>query len=414
MENQPNQDYPTSSSRADAEVTNSSRKEHMMRHNDRILHGRAINAMKGVLLTALILVGSLASRVVAAAGSFYTQSNLVSDIPGLAAVTDTNLQGAWGITRSATSPWWVNSTASGLSLLFNGAGQPLPLIVAIPPTNPATATGIIFNGGDGFQVETGKPARFIFVTLNGTISGWNPTQANPKLAVLKVDNSAHAAYAGVTLAQSNGADTLYVANFAQNSVDVFDTNFNSVTLSAGAFTDESVPSGYSVFNVQLVRDVLYVTYAPTNIFGGGGGPGQGFVSGFDVNGTLVKRLRHGPWMNAPWGVTLAPDDFGHFSKRLLVGMFGNGQIAGFNTRHGNFRGLLRGVDERPVTVGKGLWGLGFGNNTNAGPSTTLYFATDMVNKGVFHGLFGTLTTTSNQPHEGEQGDEDEQGDQDNQ
>src|SRR5690242_6815891 len=124
-----------------------------------------------------------------ASAQFYAQSNLVSDVSGVAAVTDTILAGAWGTTHTPTSPWWVNTTASGLSLLFNGQGQPLPLVVAIPPTNPATATGITANSGTGFQVELNLPAVFIFATLNGTISGWNPHQANPQLAVLEVDNS---------------------------------------------------------------------------------------------------------------------------------------------------------------------------------------------------------------------------------
>src|SRR5215469_4809400 len=175
-------------------------------------NNRSHNLIQGInsALQPLLGASAMACMLVAVCPKvwgdehFYVQSNLVSDVAGVAEFTDTNLVGAWGTVHSSTSPWWVNTTASGLSLLFNGMGQPLPLIVAIPPTNPAMATGIVFNGGDGCQVEAGKPARFIFVTLNGTISGWNFAQANPKLAVLKVDNSAHAGYTGVTLAQRNG------------------------------------------------------------------------------------------------------------------------------------------------------------------------------------------------------------------
>ena len=344
----------------------------------------------------------MATHAYADSDTEYEQTNLVSDVAGLASVTDTNLQGAWGITRSATSPWWVNSTASGLSLLFDGTGQPIPLIVAVPPTNGATPTGIVFNGGNGFQVASNKPARFIFVTLNGTISGWSSTQVIPKVAELKVNNTGHAGYTGAALAQLNGADTLYVANYFGNRIELFDTNYDTVGLAPDAFTDPDVPPSLSVFNIQLVGDVLFVTYAPTNVLGLGGGPGQGFVSSFNTDGSLIGHLRHGPWMDAPWGVTLAPDNFGRFSNDLLVGMFASGHIAAFDSRHGQFDGFLEGVDGQPITIGtgKGLWGLGFGNGATAGPTNSLYFAADIVTQGVFHGLFGALNTVSGHENEG--------------
>jgi uncharacterized protein (TIGR03118 family) len=321
----------------------------------------------------------------------YVQTNLVSDLPGMGLMTDTNLVGAWGVARSSTSPWWVNTTVSGLSLLFNGAGQSLPVVVAIPPTNPATATGIAFNGGTGFEVASDTPARFIFATLNGTISGWSGAQSNTHLAVLKVDNSSTASYTGLTLAPTNAHDYLYAANFRQDRIDVFDNTFAPVTLPAGAFTDHRVPSSLSVFNVQLVGQSLYVTYAPTNVFGGGTGPGKGLVDVYNLNGKLLQRLQSGYWMNAPWGVAQAPANFGLLSNRILVGMFGSGAIAAFDSRHGGFQDFLRDPDALPLVIEKGLWGLGFGNGANAGPTNTLYFAADFVFGGQFHGLFGTVT-----------------------
>ena len=325
----------------------------------------------------------------------YVQTNLVSDLPGMAQVTDTNLVGAWGITRSTASPWWVNTTFSGLSLLFNGAGQPLPIVVAIPPTNPnpATATGIAFNGRAGFEVASNVPARFIFATLNGTISGWNSAQSNTALAVLKVDNSGTAGYTGLTLASKGGEDFLYAANFMQDKIDVFDSTFTPVSLSDGAFSAKGVASNLSVFNVQLIGDVLYVTYAPTNVFGGGTGPGVGSVQVFDLNGKWLDQLEPGFWMNSPWGVTMAPANFGELSNRILVGMFGSGVIAGFDQKHGKFSDFLRNTDELPLIITKGLWGLGFGNGGNAGATNTLFFAADFRFGGEFHGLFGTLSAT---------------------
>jgi len=343
---------------------------------------------------------------------FYQQTNLVSDVPGLAAFTVTNLVGAWGVTASSTSPWWVNSTFGGVSLLFNGAGQPqpqpTPLVVTIPPTNQATASGIVFNGGTGFELASNMPARFIFVTLNGTISGWSPAQSNRSVAVLKVDNSSTAAYTGVTIAQQNGEDRLYVANFRQRNIDVFDTNFNAVTLSAGAFSDSNIPTNFTVFNVQRIRDELYVTYAPETVFGTFGPRGQGAVDVYNANGTLLRRLMHGFWMNAPWGVVLAPGNFGPFSHHVLVGMFGNGAIAAFDAWEGEFRGFLKAMDGLPLRIEHGLWGLGFGNGAGSGATNTLYFASDLNFAGNFHGLFGALVNVGG-GREGEGGDQDDQG-----
>src|SRR6266404_8696294 len=360
-----------------------------LRKNDN-RNGGITNALRRRVISSAtaLVIGMLCQK---ASAQLYAQSNLVSDVPGVAAFTDTNLAVAWGIISSSTSPWWVNTTASGLSLLFNGMGQPLPLVVAVPPTNPATATGIAFNGGSGFQVESNLPAAFIFATLNGTISAWNSHQSDPQLAVLKVDNQGVAQYSGVALAERNGQDFLYAANFGQRRIDVFDSNFNPVMLPSGAFTDANVPQNLAVFNVINMNGDLVVTYAPTNALPGPNQAGQGFVDIFDANGMLILTLEAGPWMNSPWGVALAPKDFGKFSRTLVIGMFGSGQIAAFDTEHGHFRGLLKGSDEKPITFGKGLWGLGFGNGSGAGPVNQLYFAADFISAGQFHGLFGTFT-----------------------
>ena len=338
-------------------------------------------------------------------GQFYQQTNLVSDVAGVAAVVDTNLMGAWGITHTPTSPWWVNSTIGGVSLIINGLGQPQSLVVSIPPTNHASVTGIAYNGDKDFEVASNAPAIFIFATLNGTISGWSPGQSNIHLAVLEVNNEGTAGYTGVTIAQNGGVDYLYAANFIQGRVEVFDTNFHAVTIPAAAFKDKHVPAGLKVFNVQAIGGDLYVTYAPANALGGPGVPGEGYVSIFEPNGKLQGNLQHGPWMEAPWGVTVAPGDFGRFSRKFLVGMFGSGTIAAFDNKehHGHFRGVLQGTDEAPLTVSQGLWGLGFGNGTNAGPANVLYFAQDLASTNGFHGLFGAIRAV---PGTGPDGDGD--------
>ncbi len=343
-----------------------------------------------VMLTGFMAAAAVAGFADCASAQFYLQTNLVSDVPGFGLVTDTNLVGAWGIARSGSGPWWVNTTISGLSLLFNGTGQPLPLVVAIPPTNPATATGIVYNGGTNFEVDPGKPARFIFATLNGVISGWYPGQPEGTLAVVKVNNLGTAGYTGLTIAQRNGADTLYAANYSQNRIDVFDGSFAPEVMPPGAFMMWGVPPNLAIFNIQAVNNLLYVTYAPTNVFENFGGPGQGFVAVFNANGMPLKRLQRGYWMNAPWGVALAPGNFGFASHQLLVGMFGSGAIAVFDPFYGEFRGFLRNTDGLPMIISKGLWGIGFGNGGSGGPTNALYYAADFQFNGGLHGKFGTL------------------------
>ena len=333
-----------------------------------------------------------------AAGPFYKQTNLVSDLPGVARVTDSHLIAAWGAAHSATSGWWVTSPLGGVAAVYDGNGQPVPaanpLIVTIPApagmTIPSIPTGVVANGSANFNLTPNHPARFVFVTRTGTVSGWNP-QVNPTNAIIMVPPVGVADYTGVTIAQRDGVDLLYVANFGRGSVDVFDGAFQPITLPAGAFSDARIPDTFSVFNVQLIRDELYVTYASKEIFNAPtGGAKQGCVNVFDVNGTLVRRLNNGPWMNAPWGIALAPDEFGHFGGNVLVGMFGDGGVAAFDADNGNFQGIVRGRQDEPLTLPQGLRALGFGNNAAAGPSTTLFFATDLVASGNLHGLFGSL------------------------
>jgi uncharacterized protein (TIGR03118 family) len=361
-------------------------------------------AIKAVPSTLLALALAGVPRAFADAPT-YQQSNLVSDVPGTAAFTDSHLIAAWGAAHSATSGWWVTSPLGGVAAVYTGGGQPTPaanpLVVTIPPpagmTIPSIPTGVVANTGMTFNVTAERPARFIFVTRTGTVSGWNP-QVNPTNALIMVPPIAGADYTGVTIAQRDGIDALYVANFGGNSVDVFDGAFQPVTLPAGAFRDEATPGAFSVFNVQRIGDELYVTYAAKTIFSApSGAPKQGFVNVFDAQGRLLRRLADGPWMNAPWGVALAPDNFGHFGGNILVGMFGDGGVAAFAADTGRFQGMLRGRQDAPLALPQGLWALGFGNDATAGPSTTLFFATDFVIGENLHGLFGSIRPVSPAP-----------------
>jgi len=315
---------------------------------------------------------------------YYAQVNLVSDVPGLAARTDPNLVNPWGISRSATSPFWVSDNGAGVATLYNGAGTPLSLVVTVPPpaggSGPATPTGQVFNSTTGFEVASGKPAFFIFATEDGTISGWNPT-VDPTHAILKVDRSSTAVYKGLALLGSN----LYAANFKEGRIDVFDSNFNFV----GSATDASVPTGYAPFDIAHVNGTLMVTFAlqDSDKEDDVAGPGNGYVSIFNpAGGTFTRFASRGP-LNSPWGLALAPADFGLFSGDLLVGNFGDGRISAFNASTGRFIAQLRGPDTNLITI-PGLWALEFGNGAAAGPANVLFFTAGINDEQ--HGLFGAL------------------------
>ena len=350
----------------------------------------------GSLVTISLLLLFTAGRI---AAQQYQQTNLVSDVPGLAKFTDPNLVNAWGLTSSSSSPWWVSDNGTGVSTLYNGAGVKQSLTVTVAPlpsptpTVPATPTGVVFNGSSDFDLVLNTPttaARFIFVTEDGTISGWNPS-VNPTNSILKVNNHGSAVYKGATIAQAGGANFLYVANFFTGTVDVFDKNYMQQTLPAGAFTDPNLPAGFAPFNVQNIGGDIYVAWAKQDAEKHDEVAGRklGYVDVFDPTGALLQRFENNPFLNAPWGLALAPSSgFGKASGKLLVGMFGSGQIATFDPATGEFEGLLRGRKGRPIQI-DGLWALRFGNGANAGPTTTLFFTAGINDEA--DGLFGTIT-----------------------
>lgn len=382
---------------------------------------------------ALALCASVVLPALSSA-QHYVQKNLVSDLPqpanadGSAVVLDPVLKNPWGLTRSSGGPWWVSNNNSGSSSLYTGTGAPASFFpdpagsvfddfVFVPPPGfaPGTQsapTGIVFNGSQtDFLLDkgtpAGKPAAFIFVTEDGTISGWNggvnvaPGAAPPSIhAVLEVDNSDNgsnngAVYKGATSGEINGKKYLYVTNFRSARIEVYDTNFHRVHLGEDAFDDEAIPYGFAPFNIQNIGGSLFVTYAKQNAQKHDDTPGDGlgFVDIYSTTGHLEARLQHGPWMNAPWGVVWAPRDFGEFSNTILVGNFGSGWIAAFNGFTYQFLGFMKNPDGSLVTI-DGLWSLTFGNGGSAGPSTTLYFSAGI--NGENDGLFGTLTPVASE------------------
>jgi uncharacterized protein (TIGR03118 family) len=352
------------------------------------------------LITTIAAVVGLAAVPAAAQATpaFVHQTNLVSDIPGLAATTDPNLVNPWGIASSPTSPFWIADNGTGVSTLYNGAGQPIPLVVTIPPPagSPpgatAAPTGTVFNPTSDFVVLQGMasgPSRFLFATEDGTISGWNPT-VDLTHAILAVDNSASGAiYKGLALGNNGTGNFLYAANFHASTVDVFDHNFVETAL-PGSFSDPLLPPGFAPFGIANLGGDLYVTYAKQDADQEDdvAGPGNGFVDVFDTNGNLIRRLISGRPLNSPWGLAIAPSTWGRFAGDLLVGNFGDGRINAFDPTTGEGEGGLRTDGHAPLTI-PGLWGLRFGNGGNGGDASTLFFTAGPNDEA--DGLFGSLT-----------------------
>jgi uncharacterized protein (TIGR03118 family) len=339
-------------------------------------------------------------------GDRFVRADLVSDGAVPAAHTDPNLKNPWGIAFNPDAFWWVANNHSSTSTLYDASGTPAPpgtpLVVNIPtpddPNGGGSPTGIVFSGGSGFVVtKDGKsgPSRFLFATEEGTIAGWAPN-VDFTHAVIGADSTpTGASYKGLALAGTHSGDMLYAADFANRRIDVFDDKFAPVHLAPGAFTDRRIPADYAPFNVQNLGGRIFVSYAKVEEGGDEeqAGAGLGFVDVYNTSGRLIDRFaQHGP-LNAPWGMAQAPDHFGRFSNDILVGNFGDGRIMAFD-KHGRFEGYLRGTDGKPIEI-DGLWGISFGNDKQAGPSTTLFFAAGANDEA--DGLFGSLTPAG-RPH----------------
>jgi uncharacterized protein (TIGR03118 family) len=338
-----------------------------------------------------------ASAAPAAADPLFTQTNLVSDQPGVAKITDPSLVNSWGISEGPSTPFWISDNGTGLSTLYAVPGLTPPvtklgLTVTInPASGSATAapTGTVFNGTSGFSID-GSKAIFLFDSEDGAISGWNP--AFGSTAIVAVDHgspnpSLNAVYKGLAMSTFDGG-TLYATNFRAGTVEAYDTSFNPTL--TGEFVDPSLPAGYAPFNDKVINGELYVTYAVQDAakHDDMAGPGNGIVDIFNLDGTFDKRLvSNGGALDSPWGMAIAPSSFGEFAGDLLVGNFGNGEINAYNATTGTWIGALDGTSGNPLVI-DGLWALTFGNGAGGGSLNTLYFTAGP--DGESHGLFGSL------------------------
>lgn len=330
------------------------------------------------LARSLYAVGALLAAMPGWAASYYVQDNLVSDVPGLAAFTDANLKNPWGVSSSPTGPFWVSNQVTGTSTLYDGTGQPRPLVVAIP--GAGGPTGQVFNATSDFVLASGSKALFLFANLDGSISGWNSAQGTQATVAVSTPG---AAYTGLAVGNNGTGNFLYAANASANRIDVFDAAFAPTALS-GSFVDPNLPAGFTVYNVQQVGGVLLATYENE-------GTGGGVVNAFDFNGNFLRRVAangDGGALESPWGLTLAPSTFGKFGGALLVGNEEDGRISAFDFASGAFLGQLAGKNGDPI-ANTGLWGLTFGNGGSGGDVNKLYFAAG-INDEV-NGLFGSLS-----------------------
>ncbi len=340
--------------------------------------------------------------------SGFVQTNLVSDVAGMAANTDAHLHNPWGIAADSTSPFWVANNNDGTSTIYTAQGTSTPPVVTIPTnttTTPPTLgspSGIVANTFATGFVDKGSAfgysGSFLFATEDGNIDVFSGATT----ATVAVNNPS-AGYKGLTLATDAAGDhLLYAANMVQNRIDVFDDKFqlvqgasggnakaSPITLT-GAFTDPSLPAGYAPFNIQAIGNKLYVEYAKfdPNTTEGAPGTGQGFVDVYSPDGVLQtpQHLISGGALNAPWGITMAPANFGALSNDLLVGNFGDGKINAFDPNTGAFVAPLMLQNGQPFQEDN-LWGLQFGNGNNA-PTSTLFFTAGINDQK--DGLFGSL------------------------
>ena len=365
-----------------------------------------------VMLLAAFLIFNMSGAAFAQSRSgsqgLYQQTKLVSDLASeKAAVTDPNLVNSWGLAASATGPWWIADNNSGLSTLYNGQGQIVPLVVTIPPPAGSPAgtianpTGIVFNSTTNFTVSkngVSGTSAFIFDGEEGTISGWSPA-VDRTHAVLAVDRStvgAGAVYKGLAIATDTIGTFIYATNFRFGTVEMFDGSFHLVRSFTDPFLAHDCPlpgQCYAPFGIQNIGNQLYVTFALQDKakHDDVAGFGHGFVDVFSTQGKLLRRLISRGFLDSPWGVALAPANFGKFSNDLLVGNFGDGFINAYNPQTGRFLGPLRSSNGHPIVI-DGLWALEFGNGGTAGATNQLFFTSGPDQQA--HGLFGTIQSLS--------------------
>jgi uncharacterized protein (TIGR03118 family) len=367
---------------------------------------------QSALATAFILLAGAAwsDNDHGDAARSYSVHPLVSDGALPADHMDASLRNPWGIVFNPNGAVWIANNKTNTSTLYDGTGAKVSLgsfpEVHLPPgsNGDAAPTGIVFNSSSDFPisqpgVQAAAPAAsvFIFAGENGTIMGWSPAVSLGNAFVAYDDKTGGAIYKGLALAQNGQGNFLYATDFHNGKIDVFDKTFARVTLT-GSFKDGDLPQGYAPFGIRNIQGNLYVTFAKQdgNRQDDVPGAGFGFVDVFDANGSLIRRIATRGSLNAPWGIALAPADFGQFSNRLLVGNFGDGTIDAFDPATGAFLGQLHATNGQVLKLDN-LWGLNFGNGVLGQQTNSLFFTSGPGAEQ--HGLYGRIDAAMTDDHD---------------
>lgn len=356
----------------------------------------------GGLLIAATAFSSIASAQ-------YARKDLVTDVGASGTVADANLKNAWGMASAGGGSLWVSANDTGKALLFNivnnagGVSATInPLVVTIPSLTtgePGSPTGIVANAGGpndfpvtGVNPVSGKTvtarAAFLFATLDGTISGWNPNVLPTEAVISANRSSGGAIYTGLTIASSGGQTFLYAADGGPNRrVDVFDSSFQLHSFSDVAFADPSVPRKFTPYGIQTICQGgacnIWVTYTAL------GNAQSGFISEFTTEGVLVQSFALNGPMHSPWGMALAPENFGPFSGALLVSNnISRGRVDAFDIATGQFLGSLRDENGQVIEIDD-LWGIRFGVAGANGLTNQFFFTAGTNEYG--DGLLGVIT-----------------------
>src|SRR5881392_1310897 len=335
--------------------------------------------------TAFLVLTAISFTAAFARADTYSSTNFQSDLPGLAAHVDPNLVNPWGMAVSSGGTIWVSDNGTGVSTLYGQDGTAASLVVTIPTSarnkDGGNPTGVVFNSTAFFKVTkngNSQPSRFIFVSEDGSISGWSPT-LDQTHAIIAVDNgtnlgSKRAIYKGATLGVANGHNFLYVTNFHTGHVETYDENFHQVN--PGGFADGTLPAGYAPFGIRNISGEIFVTYALQDAKGEDdvAGPGNGFVNVFDPSGNFLRRLVSNGNLNAPWGLALVEGE-------LWIGNFGDGTINNYDPTTGAFLETISKADGTPLQF-DGLWDM---LPLDGG----VFFTAGIADEE--HGLFGIIT-----------------------